>query len=145
MRPSVICGPLFSGGLFSFHGFKSLLRAYDSSVEASYPDLSLRSRSFILTCPLDISTWRSNRHLILHKTTPNPFQLSRAACKIPHPRYDNWNKKPRATLDSSVSLTLCNESISKSYWLSLLNTARIRPWVARWSAFLITICSSGHC
>ena len=94
-----------SGCLSSFHGFKSLLRAYDSALEASCWVLSLRSSLFIFICPPDISTWvskdpaqNSSKALPTNSSHPQYF----------HPRY--WkleHKKPRVTFDRHVSLTLC--------------------------------------
>ena len=82
-----------SGCLSSFHGFKSLLRAYDCALEASCQVLSLRSSLFIFICPLDISTWMSNRQSILHKIAPKPCQQTRVVHNISPLGIGNLNKK----------------------------------------------------
>ena len=82
-----------SGCLSSFHGFKSLLRAYDSALEASCWVLSLRSSLFIFICPPDISTWVSNHQRILHKIAPKPCQQTQVTHNISTPDIGNLNIK----------------------------------------------------
>ena len=101
--------PPLSGCLSSFHGFKSLLRAYDSTREASCWVLSLRSSLFIFICPPDISTWVSNCQRILHKIAPKPCQQTQVTHNISTPDTGNLNIK---SLGLPLTPTFLSHSVS---------------------------------